>query len=108
MASAIGAGLAPANLVPAMGRLKQLDVTMMCETKLVKFDGSNAEVEVKEEAQTLEGFSHVIYAVGSKENAGLYEAIKDCGKTIHIIGDAHKVGQALDAVAEGTEVALQI
>ena len=108
MASAIGAGLAPANLVPAMGRLKQLDVTMMCETKLVKFDGSNADVEVKEESQTLEGFTHVIYAVGSKENAGLYEAIKDCGKTIHIIGDAHKVGQALDAVAEGTEVALQI
>ena len=108
MASSVGAGLAPANLVPAMTRLKQLDVIMMCDTKLVRLDGSNAEVEVKEETQTLESFTHVIYAVGSKVNDALYEAVKDCGKPVHIIGDAHKVGQALDAVAEGTEVALQI
>lgn len=108
MASGIGGMIGAGNLVPMRARLAEMDLTMMTDTKLVEFKDGTAKVEVKEEEQVLDGFTHLIYAVGSKANNALYEAVKDCGKEVYAIGDAKNVAQALEAVADGTMTALNI
>lgn len=97
-----GAGIEAGNLVPMMGRLAAMGVKILTKTKLVELKDGTAVIETNGEQSTLEGFTNVIYAVGSKSNNVLFEEIKDCGKKVTVIGDANQPGQALEAVREGT------
>ncbi len=108
MASMLGDGIGPANLVPLMQRLGKAGVTLMPDTKLMRLEKDAAVLETKEGTKTLSGFTHVVYAVGSKPDASLYEAVKDCGKEVFVIGDAKEAGRALEAVKDGTMAALSL
>lgn len=108
MSSMLGAGVGPANLVLLMKRLREAGAVMLPDTKLIKLEKEDAVVETKGETKTLSGFTHVVYAVGSKPDDSLYEAVKDCGKEIFVIGDAKAAGQALEAVKDGNIAALSL
>lgn len=108
MKSAMGEGMAPANLVPAMARLKGIGVNMMTDTRLVSVSGDTVRLEMAGEEKELAGFTDIVYAIGSKPDTGLYDAVKDCGKEIYLVGDAKEAGQALQAVADGTAAAMAL
>ena len=52
--------------------------------------------------------SHVINALGVVSENVLYNDIKDTGKDVRIVGDADKVAGALEAVIDGSEMALSL
>lgn len=106
MKNTMGEGMGPGNLVPAMGRLKRMGVTMMTETKLVEVSGDTVRLETAGQEKEVSGFTHIVFAVGSEPDTGLYEALKDCGKELYVVGDAKAAGQALQAVADGTAAAM--
>ncbi len=108
MKDTMGEGMAPANLVPAMARLKEIGVTMMTDTRLVSVSGDTVRLETAGEEKEMSGFTNIVYAVGSKPDTGLYDAVKDCGKEIYLVGDAKEAGQALQAVADGTSAAMAL
>jgi len=108
MAETIGAGMVPNNLLPTMERLNKLGIKMMTSTKLVSVDNNNVKVECRGEILSLNNFTHIIYACGSKAENTLYENIKDKYSEIYCIGDAKETRQALEAMYEGTEVGIKI
>ena len=108
MKNAMGEGMAPGNLVPAMGRLRSIGVTMMTETKLAEISGDTVRLETAGQEKEESGFTDIVFAVGSRPDTGLYEALKDCGKEIYVVGDAKEAGQALQAVADGTAAAMEL
>lgn len=107
MADSIGAGMVPNNLVPMMKRLQNLGIKMMPSTKLMSVDGSDVEVEFRGNNMSLQGFTHIIYACGSRAENKLFDEIKDKYKEVYCIGDANGPRQALDAVREGFELAIK-
>lgn len=108
MKDTLGEGMAPANLVPAMIRLKNIGVNMMTKTRLISADEDTVRLETSGEEKELSGFTHIVYAMGSRPDQGLYDAVKDCGKEIYLIGDAKEAGQALQAVADGAAAAMAL
>ena len=46
--------------------------------------------------------------MGSSSINTLAEELKECGKLVHTIGDAEKVGKIVDAIATGRKVGLAI
>lgn len=108
MKNTMGEGMAPANLVPAMLRLKDIGVNLLTQTRLISIAGDTIRVDISGEEKELSGFTHIVYAVGSRPDQRLYDAVKDCGKEIYLIGDAKEAGQALQAVADGTAAAMAL
>lgn len=108
MKHTMGEGMAPANLVPAMIRLKDIGVNLLTQTRLVSTAGDTVRLETAGEEKELSGFTHIVYAVGSRPDQELYHAVKDCGKEIYLIGDAKEAGQALQAVADGAAAAMAL
>ena len=108
MKHTMGEGMAPANLVPAMIRLKDIGVNLLTQTRLVSTAGDTVRLETAGEEKELSGFTHIVYAVGSRPEQELYHAVKDCGKEIYLIGDAKEAGQALQAVADGAAAAMAL
>lgn len=97
------------NRLPMMKRLAADGIRMMPSTKLLSVVGGTAEVESFGKPVTLNGFTHIVYACGSKAEHTLYDEIKDAypGAEVVLIGDACGPRQALEAMREGWEAALK-
>ena len=72
MKHTMGEGMAPANLVPAMIRLKDIGVNLLTQTRLVSTAGDTVRLETAGEEKELSGFTHIVYAVGSRPEQELY------------------------------------
>lgn len=107
MADTIGAGMVPNNQLPTMNRLHHLGIKMMTGTKLLSVNGNEAEVESPSGIETMAGFTHIVYACGSRAENKLYEEVKNSFGKVICIGDAKGARQALEAVREGWEAALE-
>lgn len=105
MSDTIGAGLAVNNLKPEMIRLRENNVKMMTNCKLVKIDTEGVHVEHYGQSEILRGITHVVYACGVKPVNNL---VKEYNIPLHSIGDCLNPVQALEAVKQGVEVALEI
>lgn len=108
MTEAIGAGMVPNNLAPMMERLYKSRVKIMTNTKLLSVDGQDVEIEYRGSSMQMKGFTHIIYACGSVAENSLYEEIKDSYEKVICIGDAKVPRQALEAIREGWEAAMEI
>lgn len=104
MKQAIGEGIPVNNLKPAMKRLGEAQVKMMTNTKLIRLEGNKAVVEQNGATMELPGFTHVVFACGAVS----VNELKDCSREVHVIGDAKEARQALEAVAEATELAMKL
>lgn len=100
-------GESPANLVSTMTRIQSLPITALTETKLVSVE-DGVKVEKGGETQNLGKFDFIVYAIGSKPDPSLYEAIKETGKETYLFGDASSVAQALEAVRDGVNITLKL
>lgn len=109
MSDKIGGNMPVNNLLPTLERLRNQNINILVNRKLIKVNENNSVViEENNEQKELHGFTHIIYACGAKAENSLYEDFKDKAKEIYCIGDAKDARQALEAVAEGVNVALSI
>lgn len=107
MMDSIAAGMVVNNQLPMMKRLAELGIRMMPSTKLLEVkEGNTVVIERYGQQQELAGFTHIVFACGSKPVNSLYEEIKDRYAKVIQIGDANGARQALEAVREGVESAL--
>lgn len=107
MTRAIGAGMVPNNLLPAMKRMAMQGIKMVTDCKLLSIEGGSVAVELAGQPAHMEGFTHIVYACGSKAESTLYEESKNRYPIVIKIGDANGARQALEAVREGWEAAVQ-
>lgn len=108
MADGIGAGMVPNNLLPMMERLNNSGVKLMTNTKLLTVNGQDVEVDHRGSNMVMKGYTHIIFACGSMAENSLYEEIKDSYPRVISIGDAKGPRQALEAVREAWEAAMEI
>jgi 2-enoate reductase len=69
-------------------------------SKGVQFEENGSTVEI--DADT------IIASIGYISDKSLYEAIKDCGADVHLIGDATKVSNLMGAIWDAYEIAMAI
>ena len=106
MADAIGAGMVVNNQVPMMKRLAQMGIEMKTGCRLLEVKENAAIVECRGQVTELNSLTHIIYACGSRPVNKLYEEIKDKFSKVYCIGDAATPRQALEAVREAYEAAM--
>lgn len=106
MMDEIGAGMVVNNKVPGMKRLRALGVRMMPRTKLIKVTEHSAVVECDGRQTELNGLTQIIYACGAEADNRLYEEAKGQFDKVYCIGDARTPAQALEAVRDAWEAAV--
>lgn len=89
-------------------RLKAKGVQILISTKAIRFEKKDIWVEDAQGIKKLEGFDNIVMALGSIPNDELVDSIKNKVLEFHVIGDASKPREVMEAVLEGEEVALKI
>lgn len=98
--------------VPRMRLLENLEekhVTFSSRTKVIEFMKNGIRYEKDGKEAVLDGYDHVILAMGSRNYAPLKEKLEelmDC--EILAVGDAVKAGDAKKAIYEAAQIALTI
>ena len=94
--------------VALMERLEKNKVKFLVESKILQFYTDGVQYEKAGVIQELHGYDTVVLALGSKSYNPFEAELSGHISEVYTIGDARKVGQALDAIREATELALQI
>ena len=81
-----------------MGRLKQEEVDIHCNTKVLEFIPGGVIAECNGEKITLDGYDHVVLALGSKAYVPFDP--EGLAPEVHIVGDAVKARDAKWAIYE--------
>lgn len=89
-------------------RLKAKGVQILTSTKAIRFEKKALWVEDAQGIKKLEGFDNIVMALGSTPNNKLADSIKDKVSEFHVIGDASKPREVMEALLEGEETALKI
>ncbi len=97
----IGATLESMTRKVLMSKLKEHNVKLLTETKLVKVQDDGVIVTNEKEGEYFIPAECVVMAIGTKSNNGLYEKIKDMVPEIHRIGDCLRPRSAKAAIFEG-------
>lgn len=108
MKKQIDEGEAPANFATTMKHIATLPIQALTETKLISVEDDGVVVEQNGESKNLGSFDSIVYAIGSKPDTSLYEALLKTGKECHVFGDASQVAQALEAVRDGIQLVLNM
>ena len=107
MTDVIGSGLHATRLHLLLERLTRSDVALLNLTRLIAIEDQWARVESEGKLTRLGPFDHFVFAVGSKSNRDLFEAL-DQKLPVEVIGDAVRPRTIYEAVREGFESALQL
>ena len=89
-------------------RLREKGVQMLTSTKAIRFEKEGLWVEDPQGSRRLEGFDSIVIALGSMPNNALAELLEGKVPEVHVVGDASKPREVMEAVLEGEEVALKI
>jgi NADPH-dependent 2,4-dienoyl-CoA reductase/sulfur reductase-like enzyme len=89
-------------------RLRAKGVHILTSTKAIRFEKKALWVEDSQGTKKLEGFDNIVIALGSIPNDKLVGSIKGKVSEFHVIGDASKPREVMEAVLEGEELALKI
>jgi pyruvate/2-oxoglutarate dehydrogenase complex dihydrolipoamide dehydrogenase (E3) component len=103
-----GEGLNPSIQYFVFKSLKESDVDILTDTKVMRFTGDGAQCESPSGETILKGFDMVILAVGSKPYNPLKAELEGKVKSLHVIGDAEKARRIVDAIEEGARLALAL
>jgi len=90
-----------------MAEVKRLGIYLITKAKAVRIDKSGVEIEKKGEKVFLTADS-VVIAAGSESVKEFEQSLKGMAPEFYTIGDAKKVGNAMDAVQQGFEVGLKV
>jgi pyruvate/2-oxoglutarate dehydrogenase complex dihydrolipoamide dehydrogenase (E3) component len=88
-------------------RFKKDGIEVYKNTKVLKIDGSTVYAEQNGKEITLEGFDHIVFAVGSKADVP-FENKENLAKEVYVIGDAKQARSALEAIYEGARLGMSI
>jgi 2,4-dienoyl-CoA reductase-like NADH-dependent reductase (Old Yellow Enzyme family)/thioredoxin reductase len=89
-------------------RLKEYDVRIETETKVIEFLKDGALVSKNGKTSRLEGFDTIVLALGTKSVNSLKMQLEGKIPELYIIGDALAPRKAMDAIEEGARVAVKI
>jgi 2,4-dienoyl-CoA reductase-like NADH-dependent reductase (Old Yellow Enzyme family)/thioredoxin reductase len=89
-------------------RLTEKGVRILTSTKVKELGQGYALVEDTSGTRKIEGFDTIVLAVGSKSDDSVAKDLEGKVPALHVIGDASKPREALEAVYEAEEVALTI
>ncbi len=103
----IGEGIGRSTRWNILMELRRLGVKVITEAKVEEIKENEVIYEVNGEERRIKTDT-VVIATGVKPNLELYETLKDNFKEVYLIGDAKKLGDALQAVHDGAEIALKI
>jgi len=90
-----------------LAELRRLGVRIMTNTKALAIREDGLEVEKADGESFIEADS-VVLAVGSAPNNDLSEELNGLVPELHVIGDANKPRNALDAIREGLMIGLKV
>jgi 2,4-dienoyl-CoA reductase-like NADH-dependent reductase (Old Yellow Enzyme family)/thioredoxin reductase len=107
MTEVIGSGLHATRLHLLLERLRRSGVTILSLTKLIAIEDQWARVKSEAGLTQLGPFDSFVFAVGSKSNRDLVEAMEQ-KMPVEVIGDAVRPRTIYEAVREGFESALQL
>ncbi|MGR3318623.1 MAG: oxidoreductase [Candidatus Anammoxibacter sp.] len=109
MKRVIGMGLVAHPRYHIVERLKKANVKMIISSKVVELGkGYLILKKRKGDNQKIEGFDHIVMSTLNQPNKELADSLQDFVKEVHTVGDAISGRTALEAIAEGTEVALNL
>jgi len=99
----------PKNTRPVLfERLQNHRVEVMTRTVLRKIEGGTIVVEKDGKELRLDGFDHIVLALGFAPDQSLAHKLKATRENVHVIGDASQVRQALSAIREGFELGCRL
>ena len=107
MTSKAGQDIGLSTRWTVMAELRRLGVNVRTNTKVTTITSQGLEVEHEGKREQVKAAS-VVLAVGSQPENHLVEQLQDMGVEIHVIGDAKRPTNALQAVREGFMAGLKI
>ena len=107
MTDVIGSGLQTGRLHLLLERLALSGVEILLNTSLISIEDKWVKVESEGKRTRLGPFDYFVFAVGSKSNRDLLEAM-DPKLPVEAIGDAVQPRTIYEAVREGFEAALKL
>ncbi|MGV8073495.1 MAG: FAD-dependent oxidoreductase [Syntrophobacteraceae bacterium] len=107
MIPAIGKGVGLTTRWTFMQDLQRAGVSMLNKTKALEITPTSVKVDRKGEISELP-CDTVVLAAGVKSCNQLQESLEKKGIACHVVGDAHQVAFAMDAIHEGYKVGRQL
>ncbi len=89
-------------------RLTEKGVKILTSTRAVRFEKGSVWVEDPQGTREIRGFDAVVIALGLVPNNDLAESLSGRVPEIHVVGDASKPREVMEALLEAEEVALNI
>ncbi|WP_374294219.1 FAD-dependent oxidoreductase [Acinetobacter sp.] len=107
--SAVGANLGKTTGWIHRTGLKNHQVKMLSGVSYDKFDEDGLHIHVNDEAKLLT-VDHVVVCAGQESFTAMYDALKQVGKNVYLIGGAKEAGEldAKRAIRQGAELATKI
>ena len=107
--SAVGANLGKTTGWIHRTGLKNHQVKMLSGVSYDKFDEDGLHIHVNDEEKLLT-VDHVVVCAGQESFTAMYDALKQVGKNVHLIGGAKEAGEldAKRAIRQGAELAAKI
>ncbi|MEG0779278.1 MAG: NAD(P)/FAD-dependent oxidoreductase [Oscillospiraceae bacterium] len=90
--------------------MKSNNLTIMTSTKVVEYQDHQITVQLPDGTQkVLDGFDHIIFALGARGYDPLSEELKTCIPEVFVIGEAKKAPRmAVKAVSEAFDIAYHL
>ncbi len=108
MLAKIGKGLESMTRKILLGKLKEYNVKIMTETKLIRVVSAGAAVARSDGTELLIEAETVIFATGTRPCNRLYEKVKSLGYETHQIGDCLETRNAKAAIYESAVLGRRI
>jgi 2,4-dienoyl-CoA reductase-like NADH-dependent reductase (Old Yellow Enzyme family)/thioredoxin reductase len=108
MLAKIGKGLESMTRKILLGKLKEYNVNIMTETKLIRVASAGAAVARSDGTELLIEAETVIFATGTRPCNRLYEKVKSLGYETHQIGDCLETRNAKAAIYESAVLGRRI
>ncbi len=105
MLDEIARGMEMIEKAMTVKKLKEKGVKIMLNSKLTEVNNNKLLVEKEGKTESLENIDKIVIATGMKSYIPF--ELND-NTPIHVIGDAHKVGKATEAIRDGYELALNL
>jgi pyruvate/2-oxoglutarate dehydrogenase complex dihydrolipoamide dehydrogenase (E3) component len=108
MLDEIGRGMEAISRKLIIGHLEESNVNIRKGIKSIHFERGSVYVGDNGGISFLGNFETIVMAVGAKPVNDLEKPLQNKGITLHVIGDARKPGNIIDAVQEGYSIGLNI
>jgi pyruvate/2-oxoglutarate dehydrogenase complex dihydrolipoamide dehydrogenase (E3) component len=108
MKSELAANVIPVPRESLLHSLRRTRIEVRTSTRVVEIGAEGVAVECGTRRDTLRDVDTVVLALGVTPVDELADAIREQIAEVHVIGDASRASNALDAIAAGADIGRQI